>query len=1129
MTASNEQLPDLSSASLERLNYDEKLVATSGTMLYNTKSMGRDAGNDNMKLTDVSTQATDNTQVTVNSDNSTKARSMEKSPDISEIEMALSKNVDDTDSPSIFVMKSFKFASRKGRGQILHYEARLPSLSLATMGIEETKDTMAQMKMAENNAELDETKAKTLKENSRVVLGYTPALGQAKGKIGRVGKIWLGEDGTHWVKVKLEDDNKVINVKIRDVQKLSPRARAITAKNPFDDNVSLSKVHVPREEPSSPESSTLNSTIVSSTPKGGPLRYRESPRYKGGFTFQKDAVADEKYKLEVIPGGPFDSPSPQLPIPAFNLRTATSYSVTNSHYSKVPRSLVPQESMRSIKSIRSADSKTALRGERSKYLLPEATKRRAMRLFDNLDQNADGFVFYHEFPKVIQKVIANIQGGQIVDDRISKAQFLTALEEKYAERNSQPLDNEMKSSNDDRPYTGSTSFLENTLDEIEKMLGVARILNDEDSSEIDRKREEEDRLEDERKRILNEADAVERSKKIVEQMREETEQREERHKEALTKLVKEAKKVELERKKIREEKEKLANQKKMIELEQKAMEEKKKRLAEESAMQERNVESWKDHQEKMATVASLLSPDNGSNSRFDSTGRALSASYQTVQTFPHIILKGETFVRLFHYNPNDADERDVPKHAFSDDVKSEASKTSASKNSNSASKNSTGHHLNILSSKSQESTPVASSSRGHFDVPYYVVPTLAAAATSVHIRDPNHPKTFWATSRPLAYPLERLGAGRSLNLTAAGNPATIKDVTNAWEAPKGENTRGLRASRVKSAPDISWSSDDPDGFELFINLPNKIFDPNDYAKQMRNKGYSASQAAAALITSEGDIRAAIHSLQEDDNKSTLTDSTMMPQAQPQPAPILSHSLVGNMNLKEDEGLPEYAVSLERSLGRWNRNNARMYTRAEYMKLKTLEALGKIPYLSFAQFNSHLQQAKRYAKENASPFLWREKYKEVSQTVGEFLNDFKERRNLLREYRRQSIEACVISANMQMDLLKGLNLPRDTDELKIGQEELRKKLKRELHPGMVPARVERLLKLTKSYDLPLRFKLGSKVNVYVPETKSWMEGMIIAIWEQGSPYRVRILGEKLKDVYVRVDSPKHIANPPPRRR
>jgi len=227
------------------------------------------------------------------------------------------------------------------------------------------------------------------------------------------------------------------------------------------------------------------------------------------------------------------------------------------------------------------------------------------------------------------------------------------------------------------------------------------------------------------------------------------------------------------------------------------------------------------------------------------------------------------------------------------------------------------------------------------------VPTLAAAATSVHIRDPNHPKTFWATSRPLAYPLERLGAGRSLNLTAAGNPATIKDVTNAWEAPKevlsrlvcvqhmhasstsvdhplehclydcGENTRGLRASRVKSAPDISWSSDDPDGFELFINLPNKIFDPNDYAKQMRNKGnelvdkislnllqalgYSASQAAAALITSEGDIRAAIHSLQEDDNKSTLTDSTMMPQAQPQPAPILSHSLVGNMNLKEDEG------------------------------------------------------------------------------------------------------------------------------------------------------------------------------------------------------------------------------------
>mmetsp|Transcript_27897 Transcript_27897/g.44938 ORF Transcript_27897/g.44938 Transcript_27897/m.44938 type:complete len:195 (+) Transcript_27897:283-867(+) len=190
---------------------------------------------------------------------------------------------------------------------------------------------------------------------------------------------------------------------------------------------------------------------------------------------------------------------------------------------------------------------------------------------------------------------------------------------------------------------------------------------------------------------------------------------------------------------------------------------------------------------------------------------------------------------------------------------------------------------------------------------------------------------------------------------------------------------------------------------------------------------------------------------------------------------------------------------------------------------------------------------RYAKENASPFLWREKYKEVSQTVGEFLNDFKERRNLIREYRRQSIEACVISANMQMDLLKGLNLPRDTDELKIGQEELRKKLKRELHPGMVPARVERLLKLTKalvrasknrqaridrivkSYDLPLRFKLGSKVNVYVPETKSWMEGMIIAIWEQGSPYRVRILGEKLKDVYVRVDSPKHIANPPPRRR
>ena len=229
--------------------------------------------------------------------------------------------------------------------------------------------------------------------------------------------------------------------------------------------------------------------------------------------------------------------------------------------------------------------------------------------------------------------------------------------------------------------------------------------------------------------------------------------------------------------------------------------------------------------------------------------------------------------------------------------------------------------------------------------------------------------------------------------------------------------------------------------------------------------------------------------------------------------------------------------LTRLLRKFQRNAARVHTRSEYMQLKALEVMGKIEYLSFAEFNSHLERAKRHARAHATPGLWRAQHTATHRLVREFLARFRERRAELRQYRRQTVGAAVLASDMRraidmaMERRASVSDPNALERLRAAA---RAEAKANLHPDNLPTnarsvlsllrvllkasrqRKERLELIKKTYMLPLRFEPGDTVRVYVFEYKSWEPGVVSDVWVQGYPYRVRLKSSPI-EIFVYDDT------------
>jgi len=473
---------------------------------------------------------------------------------------------------------------------------------------------------------------------------------------------------------------------------------------------------------------------------------------------------------------------------------------------------------------------------------------------------------------------------------------------------------------------------------------------------------------------------------------------------------------------------------------------------------------------------------------------------------------------------------------------------------------------------------------GKWDISPRLAQHLTKTATRVHMRNPRNPERFSATSRPLAYPLERLAAGRSLNLTTQGKAVTLSEARKGWDASEdilrllvceslnrgpndcdhpistciydpGLSVNGLIVFAEGKRPMISWGTGATDAFELYINVPTPPQDNEDPSLTqdldpiklmiLQSMGYSRSSAGLALDEAGGDVELALRKLQSSGKArrgltqaKTLTENNRADDMMSYVSGAMNHhrtpAPVVPMQSNRKGGASSHSRGhYERRLHKWRKNGARVYARAYYMQLKTLESIGKIPYMSFAQFNSHLAQAKRHAKESPSPSLWRAKYDDVHNAVREFLGAFRERRQELREYRRQTVEAGVLCWQMQQVLLQSLKrAPVMTPEQAQEAEDIeREKIKGELHAAILPPKANKLVELTrillkaseqrreridlivKTYKLPTRFPEGSRVRVFVHEYQTWKEAVVTACWEQGYPYKVRLLGEVGPDIYI----------------
>jgi hypothetical protein len=108
----------------------------------------------------------------------------------------------------------------------------------------------------------------------------------------------------------------------------------------------------------------------------------------------------------------------------------------------------------------------------------------------------------------------------------------------------------------------------------------------------------------------------------------------------------------------------------------------------------------------------------------------------------------------------------------------------------------------------------------------------------------------------------------------------------------------------------------------------------------------------ALKVSDWDLKKAIEQLHAEG----VFDLMLPEYNPPQPQPKRPETKAPQKPAQEGS-----RPQLNKLLSYYVKNGARIYTRVEYMQLKCLEALGRIDYLSFAQFNSHLEKSKRHAK------------------------------------------------------------------------------------------------------------------------------------------------------------------------
>ena len=81
---------------------------------------------------------------------------------------------------------------------------------------------------------------------------------------------------------------------------------------------------------------------------------------------------------------------------------------------------------------------------------------------------------------------------------------------------------------------------------------------------------------------------------------------------------------------------------------------------------------------------------------------------------------------------------------------------------------------------------LSSSGKGTFDLPQRHIIKIAQSGSQVHIRVKELPGKS-VTSKPNSYPIQRLREGYCLSCLPNGNPATKKDVENAWEGCSYKN------------------------------------------------------------------------------------------------------------------------------------------------------------------------------------------------------------------------------------------------------------------------------------------------------------------------------------------------------
>jgi len=1148
---------------------------------------------------------------------------------------------------TIFSIRNFIFAlGEEIKETPENLVPRLPSMSLSTINTDHTKDSMFSIEI-DHAKDPEAALAARLHEGSRVVLGYGPALGEAKGKIGTVEKVWE-RNGVYWVKVKLEDLNKVINVKIKDLQPMSPRvsARISRAFEEEEEDPEFSEVvGASSRAPTEADRRKLDQLSQNS------LRYRFIPGNKGFSSFQ----TPEKYEVEA---GLFDGARPKLPLPNFTPQPKNrAYLQTGSASVKsapVEQSLQDSETKLEalINDIPSHDeAKRRKSTKRVRFLLPQELKEVGEALFNFFDKDEEG-VEVTVLPSEIRTYL-NYDTEEEEEETVSKEEFMQAIQDCYESvaitEESQGFEMKESARRARRSLEGCLNVMKEEMQRrlrLEAEEQARQREREKERLEIQRiKQQELRKLEEERQQMESEAKKLQENQKMVSA-------REAEQREALQKVLAEAQRVAEERQQMVDVQRELNEERRRIAEDRKRVEETRKKIEEEAKKQAEERRRWEEETQKMMlskineSLQEVKAAQNNTSNVpsleiddvVDDEDEEQEEDEENLGMLPedddhsHVMLEGLEGVEI---NDEDEDHQTPLASQASKRVAAEEMETEEGYDTKHSDEEHVvaGHKLDKALKGELTREEISSfphtiirgemfvraycydprihndgGKMGKFDIPPNIIPTLATASTRIHLNDPLNPKHRWATSRPLQFPLERLAAGRSLNLNRRGAPASLQDIVQAWEGPadvlrmlecksrsdgtgtpgddhhledciydSGSNRRGLRVILRGRFRMVRWGDHEEgnDGFQLFINLPTpkETEDPNDMKIPEISKiqvdpvrrtivqamGYSKNRASIALHKTGGNLEETLRILRKEVEGKTprgsgqsfksrapleipprniqSRGSAMSYNSQRPPAPTLPFTAGESYHGAN----PVSRSQLERRLNKWKRNNARKYARASYMQLKALEAVGKVPYMSFAQFNSHLAQAKRYAKDNPSPSLWKKKFEEVQEAVVGFLADFRDRRGLLREYRRQTVEAALYTWQMEQAVLQSLNQrPALTEEEAKEQREIeRKTAKRELHSGMLPPRVsdlvectkallkasqqrsERINLIVKTYKLPTRFPVGTHVRVYVHEFGTWKEGIVAAVWEQGYPYKVRLLGQSGPEIFVYDDTAEDI--------